>query len=263
MATKVEEKREAMSFYIFLIVCPLVFIGGLVDAIAGGGGLITLPAYMIAGLPAINAIATNKMSSSMGTTIATIKYGSDGFIPWKLVPFCVAGAFLGSSIGSNLALLVSDRYFKIVMLIILPLTALYILRSKGLSADKEPLGLGRTILISLAAAFCIGIYDGFYGPGTGTFLLLLLTGLAHMELTKANGLTKVINLTSNIAALTVYLINGKALLLLGLCAGVFNIAGNYIGATMFKKGGAKFTRPVMILVLAIFFVKVLYELITK
>jgi len=252
-----------MPFYVYLIVCPLVFIGGLVDAIAGGGGLITLPAYMIAGLPAINAIATNKMSSSMGTTIATIKYGRDGFIPWKLVPFCVACAFLGSSIGSNLALLVNDRYFKIVMLVILPLTALYILRSKGLSAAKEPLGLGKTILISMAVALVIGIYDGFYGPGTGTFLLLLLTGLAHMELTKANGLTKVINLTSNIAALTVYLINGKALLALGLCAGVFNIAGNYIGATMFKKGGVKFTRPVMILVLTIFFIKVLYELITK
>ncbi|MCQ2452693.1 MAG: TSUP family transporter, partial [Oscillospiraceae bacterium] len=118
-------------------------------------------------------------------------------------------------------------------------------------------------LISMVVAFAIGIYDGFYGPGTGTFLLLLLTGIAHMELTKANGLTKVINLTSNIAALTVYLINGKALLALGLCAGVFNIAGNYIGASLFKKGGAKFTRPVMILVLLIFFIKVLYELLTK
>lgn len=199
----------------------------------------------------------------MGTTIATVKYGLDGFIPWKQVPFCVACAFLGSSIGSNLALLVNDRYFKIIMLVILPLTALYTLRSKGLSVTKEPLGLGKTILISMVVAFAIGIYDGFYGPGTGTFLLLLLTGIAHMELTKANGLTKVINLTSNIAALTVYLINGKALLALGLCAGVFNIAGNYIGASLFKKGGAKFTRPVMILVLLIFFIKVLYELLTK
>ena len=250
-----------MPFYVYLIVCPLVFIGGLIDAIAGGGGLVTLPAYMIAGLPVINAIATNKLSSSMGTTIATVKYGLDGFIPWKQVPFCVACAFLGSSLGSSLALLVSDRYFKILMLVILPLTAVYIFTHKEFSSGKAPLSFGKTTLIAMAVALGIGIYDGFYGPGTGTFLLLLLTALAHMELTKANGLTKTINLSSNIAALTVYLINGKALLLLGLCAGCFNIAGNYIGASMFKKGGAKFARPVMILVLVIFFIKVLYELI--
>ena len=79
-----------MPFTVYLIVCPLVFVGGLVDAIAGGGGLITLPAYMIAGLPVHNAIATNKLANTMGTSLATARYGAAGYIPWKQVPFCVA-----------------------------------------------------------------------------------------------------------------------------------------------------------------------------
>ena len=253
---------SSMPFYVYLIVCPLVFVGGLIDAIAGGGGLITLPAYMLAGLPVHNAIATNKLANTMGTSLATVRYGMEGYIPWRQAPFCVVCAYLGSTIGSRLALLVSDRYFKMLMLVILPLTALYIFRHKTLAADREPFSLRKTTLIAMGVALVIGLYDGFYGPGTGTFLMLLLTGLAHMELTKANGLTKVINLSSNLAALVVFLINGKALLPLGICAGCFNLAGNYLGATLFKKGGVRFVRPLMILVLAAFFQKILYELIT-
>ena len=95
------------TFYTYLLVCPLTFLAGLVDAVAGGGGLISLPAYLIAGLPVHNAIATNKMSSSMGTTIATVRYGMSGFIPWKIALFCAVFAMVGSNIGANLALLLS------------------------------------------------------------------------------------------------------------------------------------------------------------
>ena len=247
----------------YLIICPLVFLAGFIDAIAGGGGLISLPAYIIAGLPIHNAIATNKCSSCMGTSLATAKYAKDGFIPWKYAPLIILCAFLGSSIGANLALLVTDYYFRILMLVIIPLTAAYVMKHKTLNEGGKQYSFFITSLICMAVALIIGIYDGFYGPGTGTFLILLLTGIAHMELTRANGLTKAINLSTNISALTVYLLNGKVLLVLGITAGLFNIAGNYLGARSFSKGGAKSTRPVMILVLVIFFIKVLYELITK
>ncbi len=251
-----------MPFTVYLIVCPLVFVGGLVDAIAGGGGLITLPAYMIAGLPVHSAIATNKLANTMGTTLATVRYGIAGYIPWKQVPFCVACAYAGSTLGSWLALQVSDRFFKILMLIILPLTAVYVLRHRTLSATRPPFSFGKATVISMAISLVIGAYDGFYGPGTGTFLILLLTALARLELTKANGLTKAVNLASNAAALVVFLINGKALIPLGLCAGCFNLAGNYIGSGLFKKDSSRFVQPVMILVLVVFFIKVVYELAT-
>ena len=113
----------------------------------------------------------------------------------------------------------------------------------------------------MAVALIVGAYDGFYGPGTGTFLILLLTGLAHLCLAEANGIAKVINLSTNIAALTVYLFNGKVIFPLGLTAGCFSIAGNYIGTRFFAKGGAKSVKPIILIVLAIFFIKVLTEVL--
>lgn len=251
-----------ISFLQFLIVCPLVFLGGFVDAVAGGGGLISLPAYMIAGLPVINAIGTNKLSSAMGTTLTTIRYAKDGFIPWKKAIICAVFALIGSSLGAELALLIDDGVFKIIMLVILPLTAIYVTKGKALVSEKPPYPFGKTAIIAASVALIIGAYDGFYGPGTGTFLIILLTALAHIPVTEANGTAKVINLSTNVAALVVYIINGKVIYLLGLVAGLFGILGNYLGARYFEKGGAKSMKPIMVTVLVIFFVKVLYEVIT-
>ena len=130
-----------------------------------------------------------------------------------------------------------------------------------LDAEYEPFGAKKTTLLSMVIALAVGVYDGFYGPGTGTFLLLLLTALGHMPLQMANGTTKAINLTSNITALVVFLLNGKVLLPLGIVAGLFNIAGNYLGARLFEKGGAKAVKPVMIVVLVIFFIRVITDLL--
>ena len=245
----------------YIIICPLVFLAGFIDAIAGGGGLISLPAYIFTGLPVINCIATNKMSSSMGTTIATVKYAKGGFIPWKLALFCIPCAFAGSTIGANIALSISNEVFRIIMLIILPLTAVYVLTRKELTSKKEPHSFKVMLILSMLIAFAIGIYDGFYGPGTGTFLILLLTAIGRMRVEEANGLTKTINLSTNIAALTVYIINSQVLLPIGIVAGCFNIAGNYLGASKFTSGGTKIVKPIMVLVIVIFFIKVINEVI--
>ena len=245
----------------FLIVCPLVFIGGIVDAIAGGGGLITYPAYFFAGLPTHMAIGTNKISSFMGTSLTTAKYARDGFIPLKESIFGIAFAFAGSNLGAHIALLIDDRHFKILMLFIIPLAAFFVLKKKTFDAEREPFSPLKTIIIICLAAFFLGMYDGFYGPGTGTFLLLALTSLARLDIRKANGTTKAINLTTNISALIVYLRNDSTVVILGLVAGLFGIAGNYIGATFFEKQGARAVRPIMITVLILFFIKIVVELL--
>ena len=136
----------------FLIVCPLGFLAGYIDAIAGGGGLISLPSYMITGLPVHNAIATNKMSSSMGTLVATAKYARSGYIRWRRAALCVVCAFVGSTSGARLALMVTDRYFRIFLLVVLPLTAAYILFGKPFVGEKKPYGAVRTTLISMLTA---------------------------------------------------------------------------------------------------------------
>ncbi|MBQ3653753.1 MAG: sulfite exporter TauE/SafE family protein [Synergistaceae bacterium] len=247
------------------IICPLIFIGGLVDAIGGGGGLITLPAYLIAGLPVHFAIGTNKVSSAMGTSIAFTKFLLDGYMPFKLSAIGVIFALLGSSLGAKTALLISDYVFRILMLVILPVTAWYVFRSQDLlkeARDSQDTITRRTYIVCGLVAFFTGFYDGFYGPGAGTFMLLLLAGAAGLSVQRANGVTKAINFTTNIAALAVYFTNGKVLLPVGLTAGGFSIAGNYIGAKFFEKGGAKIVRPVILIVLSLFFVRVIYDLLS-
>ena len=137
----------------FLIVCPLVFLAGFVDAVAGGGGLISLPAYMIAGLPVHYAIGTNKLSAGMGTAITTGQFARKGYIPWKQAVFCVFCALAGSSLGARMALLLEDGIFRIIMLFILPLTAIYVTRSKALSVEKAPFATcSATVYISSRVA---------------------------------------------------------------------------------------------------------------
>lgn len=247
----------------FLIVCPLVFLAGFVDAIAGGGGLISLPAYLIAGLPVHTAIGTNKLSSGMGTAVATWRFWQKGYIPVKEALAGILLALAGSWTGAKIALMIDDSVFRIIMLFVLPLTVIYVMcnKSMGEHVKQESLSARRTILLVAVVAFVVGVYDGFYGPGTGTFLMILLTSAAKLSLQKAAGVTKAINLTTNITALVVYFVNGKDILLLGLAAGCFSILGNYVGAQCFSKSGAKLVRPIMIFVLVIFFVKTILELL--
>ena len=248
-----------LNLLTFLIVCPLTFLGGFVDAVAGGGGLISLPGYLLAGLPVHNAIATNKVSSGMGTAVSTFKLARLGYIPWRKAALCVVMAVIGSATGARLALLVSADLFKKILLVIIPLTAFYVMRNRDLD-EKEPLPERTTIIRAAAVALVIGAYDGFYGPGTGTFIILLLTGFAHFRLGEANGVSKSINLTTNITSLTVYLLSGKVIILLGLAGGIFGIMGNYLGVTLFAKKGSKVVKPLMLTVLTIFFIKTLSEI---
>lgn len=253
--------EPSITLTTYLIVCPLVFLAGFVDAIAGGGGLISLPGYMMAGLPIHNVIGTNKLSSSMGTTLATYKYARSGYISWKPALYSTVCAFLGSFGGAHLALWVNQDYFKIFILIILPITAYYVMRGKSFSGDLERFDDKKTIRIAMICAFFIGIYDGFYGPGTGTFLILLLTGVAHMKIAEANGVSKFINLMTNYTSLAVFLSNGTVILTLGLIAGAFNILGNWLGTIAFKKGGIRTAKPIIVIVLVLFFVKTVYEML--
>ena len=243
-----------------LILLPLTGLAGFIDAVAGGGGLISIPAYMLAGCPPHIAIATNKVSAGMGMIMANYRYARSGYVRWKLSAICALVALCGGSIGAKLSLMVNDRYFKILMLIILPVTAYIVMKGRVLSDDREELSFARTTLIACIVALTVGAYDGFYGPGSGTFMLLLLAGAAHMKLQEANATAKVINLCTCLSSLTVYLINGQVMILLGLAAGLTSMTGAWIGTRFFDKGGAKAVRPVIIAVIVIFFIKIITEL---
>ncbi len=251
-----------ITWVTFLIVCPMVFLAGFVDSIAGGGGLISLPAYMLSGLPAHAAVATNKLSSSVGTVVSTARYLKNGFVDLKLAIPSVLMAIAGAQIGSRLALLVEDQVFKIMLLVALPVIALWVLTHKnldppeGAKADRK-----KQFIVVTAASLVIGLYDGFYGPGTGTFLTLVYTALCKMKVLKAAGNVKLANLASNLSSLLVFLMNGVVLIPLGLAASVFSIAGHWLGSGLAMKNGAKLVRWVIVAVLALLFVKVITDLL--
>ena len=168
----------------FLIICPLLFLAGLVDAIGGGGGLISLPAYLLSGVPMHNAIATNKLSSTCGTTLATVRFIKEGLVNWKLSIPTVIFAVLGSSLGANLSMKVSDSVMETVLFVVLPVVAFIVLNPKLFhdNAEHEVVLDKKLWATAIVSAFLVGVYDGFYGPGTGTFLLIAFCYLAKSSL---------------------------------------------------------------------------------
>ncbi len=245
----------------YLIVCPLVFLAGLVDSIAGGGGIISLPAYLFAGLPVHFAIATNKLSSFCGTTIATGRYIKHRCYQKELAVPTIVAALAGSVIGAHLVLHTADTYLRYMLLFVLPVVAVIIIVKKNTITSKnseETQSLTRIkFALAVIASFFIGMYDGFYGPGTGTFLMLMFTALIGLDTRQAAGNTKFVNWASNAAALVTFLLSGKVIGSLGAAAAVCSILGNYVGSGMVIKNGSKFVRPVIILVLLMLFIKIL------
>lgn len=249
-------------FLQYIIVCPLCMLAGFVDAIVGGGGLISLPAYLIAGLPTHLAIGTNRMNSAMGSTVAAVKYAKDGYVPWRKAIIALIFAMGGSYSGAKIALYINEYYFLYLMLVILPLTGLYVVFRPLFVEEKDAFGEKKTIFLLIVFSFLIGMYDGFYGPGSGTFLLLLFTGFAHISLKESNGISKLIFMITNITAFVVFFGEGKTLIGLGLAAGVFSMIGNYLGAKYFEVASEKVLKGLMLIVLLIFMIKVITSLYT-
>lgn len=247
-----------ITYQTLLIVCPFLFLAGLIDAIGGGGGLISLPAYLIAGLPPHAAVATNKLSSTCGTTLATLRFIKNGLVNLKLAIPSVIAAIIGSSIGANLSLLIKEEIMLYIMIAILPICAFLVLNKKLFhdGGENEITLDRRTYITATIAALIIGMYDGFYGPGTGTFLIIAFTVFAKISMKTANAQAKVINLTSNITSLIIFLINGEVLFSVGIVAAACNMLGGYIGAGLVMKNGAKIVKPSIIFVLILLALKV-------
>ncbi len=251
-----------IDIYVYLIVLPFMFLAGFVDAIAGGGALIALPGMFIAGLPAHTALGTNKFGAMFGTLFTTIRFITKGFINLKIAAIIAIFTISGAALGTNLVLMVSSNSYKIALLVGLPITAFYLLRKRALKDYSEEIPQNKLIIRCILITFIVGIYDGFYGPGSGTFLLLCFCAFTHMSVQKSNGLTKAENLISDITSMILFLRHGDVLLPLGIMAAVANIAGNYLGARFFEKRGAFATRPIMIVVISLFILKVGYDVIT-
>ncbi len=248
-----------------LIVCPLVFLAGFVDSVAGGG-IISLPAYLMAGIPAHLAAGTNKVVNGSGTLIAAAKYFQSGKVRLRPAVAAAIGALLGSAAGAELASLISEAALQTVMLIALPCVAVFLVIKRDFGRDELPptaVEPKREILISALIGLGIGCYDGLVGPGTGTFMIICFTAFLSMDLLTASGCSKAANLASNIAAAVVWIAHGSVLWKLALPALVCNILGNYLGARYAIRGGSKKIRCMMFVVLGLLFLKMLYDLLRR
>lgn len=249
--------------HILVIVCPLVFLGGVIDAVAGGGGLITLPAYLLAGLPAHLASGTNKCGNAFGTFLSTGRFLKRGDVHPPSAIAGAVGALVGAWVGTRLNLIVPEQILYYVMLAVVPVMAIFLVLKRDFGQEDRSHELGRLQLMAMALGIglVVGGYDGFFGPGAGTFLILAFTGLCRFDLLTASGNTKVANSASNLASLVTFALAGKVLWSVGIPAALCGIAGNYIGSSLALKGGAKVIRPMFFVVLALLLARLVYGLI--
>ena len=246
--------------WVVVLLCLGVFCASFMDAIGGGGGIISVPCYLLAGFPVHLALGTNKLSSCIGTVASTVRFLKNGCVDWLLAVPSIVLALVGAHLGTRLQLIVNEQYLKFLLLVVLPIIAVIILKKKQLPEKRGEIneGLRRTIVWS--ASLIIGAYDGFYGPGTGTFLLLVFCYLAKIDVRTASGNVKLVNLSSNLGALVTSLMAGKVIIPIGLLASGFAIAGQYIGAGLALKNGSKIVRPVIMVVLLLLAGKIILEL---
>ncbi len=236
--------------YMYLIVLPMVFLASTVDAIAGGGGLISLPAYSLAGLNYDFASGNNKFSSTFGTLMATIRYYRSGKL--LVIPALIAAvaALPGSWLGTRAAMALGNRVMQIFMLFAIPIVGGLVLFNRKTREESRPV-TKRQYLICVLIGLAIGFYDGFFGPGTGTFLIVLFTHLLGMDMVTASATAKPVNLFSNIASLATRIAAGNVLFALAFPAMACSVMGGWLGAKLALTKGAKLIRFVMMGVLAL------------
>ena len=247
-----------VTLQMYLIVLPMVLLASTVDAIAGGGGLITLPAYSLAGLNYDFTSGNNKFSSTFGTLMATIRYYKSGKV--LVVPALIAAvaALPGSWLGTRTAMALGNRIMQIFMLVAIPIVGALVLFNRKTQEESKPITKKQYPLCAVIGLF-IGFYDGFFGPGTGTFLIVLFTHLLGMDLVTASATAKPVNLFSNIASLITRIAAGNVLYALAFPAMACSILGGWLGAKLALTKGAKLIRYVMLFVLALLTVRLAVE----
>lgn len=219
---------------------------GFIDSIAGGGGLIMMPALLFAGVPPINALATNKLQSVFGTGVALRNYARSGLVEWRPNRVSAALVFAGATIGALVVQMIDTRLLNLIIPFLLVAVALYVLLSPRMNDDDAHHRVSASGYAPVGGA--IGLYDGFFGPGTGTFFTTSLVALRGYGLTKATALTKLFNFTSNVASVLLFALGGKMLWLLGLSMAAGAMLGGYLGSHTAMRFGARLIRPLLVVI---------------
>ena len=222
----------------------VALLTGFIDAIAGGGGLIMMPALLFAGVPPINALATNKLQSMFGVSIAYANYARNRLVDWRANRLTMLLVFLGATAGVIAVQTIDTRSLALIIPLLLVIVAIYVLLSPRMTDEDAHQRIGAEAYSGVGGL--MGAYDGFFGPGAGTFFTASLVGLRGIGLTRATALTKLLNLTSNIASVIFFAMGGKMYWLLGFCMAAGSMAGGWIGSHTAMRFGARLIRPLLV-----------------
>lgn len=249
-----------------LLLCLAAFLAGFVDAIVGGGGLIQLPAALIIlpSFPVASVIGTLKIPAFSGTFIAAWQYLKKVSINWKLISVICTLAFLASYTGSYLLTHVSNAFMKPVLLVVLTAVAIYTYSKKDFGQkEKQDIPPAKQMQLGIFISLIIGFYDGFIGPGAGSFLMLAFIAFLHFDFLHASAHAKLVNLATNLGSVTLFIVKGKIIWAIALPMALANMAGGFVGARLAIAKGNKFIRVFFLVVIVGILIRFCYDVFVK
>ncbi|MDA9607309.1 TSUP family transporter [Candidatus Actinomarina] len=230
---------------VYIILFCVAFFASLIDSIAGGGGLLTTPSMLLVGISPLNVLATNKFQSCFGTFTSTYNYYKNGLLVDNKKILYFALSFIGSSIGTLLVSRISNDTLESIIPILLIGAAVFFITNKGPSGVRTN---DKLLILFNLFIFAIGFYDGFFGPGTGSFFVLTFIVIKGANIMNSTAITKLLNFASNFAAFIIFAIQGYVIWYLGLVMAIAQIAGAFTGSRFAIKNGEKVVRPVLVIV---------------
>ncbi|HNY43980.1 MAG: TSUP family transporter [Bacteroidota bacterium] len=247
------------SITVILLLCLAYFVAGFIDSIAGGGGLITLPSLLFAGVPPQFALGTNKMASTLGTGVAVVNFWRNKKINFKLILSGIGFAMLGAFLGSKIILSLDQSVVGKIIIFLLPVAVVAVLLPRTKKSDAKALTKIDYFVIVPIICLVIGFYDGFFGPGTGSFLTLSLFFFTKLKLIEATANAKVFNVMSNVGSLVAFILGGKVLFLLAIPFALSNMLGNFLGSRLAIKSGDRIIKYFLILSLSILLISLVWK----
>lgn len=232
--------------WLYPLMTVTAVLTGFIDAVAGGGGLIMLPALLFAGASPIQALATNKLQSVFGTAVATRNYARAGLVNWRDHKLTIAFVFIGASAGVLIVQTVEASVLALIIPLLLVSVAIYALVSPRMTDEDAHQRLSERGYAPIGGL--VGVYDGFFGPGTGSFFTTSLVALRGYGLTRATAVTKLLNFTSNVASVIFFALGGQMLWLLGLCMAGGAMLGGWLGSHSAIRFGARLIRPLLVVI---------------
>ncbi|MDF7671208.1 TSUP family transporter [Orbaceae bacterium ESL0721] len=247
-----------ISYELLILLFAIAVLAGFIDSIAGGGGLLTLPSLLAVGLSPAAALATNKLQSCGGSFSASLYFVQKRMVDLREQKWSILAVFVGSAIGTVLILHIKADFLRLLLPILTISVGLYFLFSPSVGKEDQKSRLS-PLKFALIPAMVVGFYDGFFGPGAGSFYALIYITLAGFNLTKATAYTKVLNFTSNFASLLFFILGGEVVWVVGFAMLIGQFIGARLGARVVMAKGRKLIKPMLIIVSTIMSIKLIHD----